>query len=101
MIGGRVGGNGVGGGGGEGHPVWGTHGVRVGWEDIAVGFLITGVRSTREGVWHYIFLSRDMNCTEPVLEGLLLEVEEAGVGDAFQGGVSEDLDEGLVVEGKH
>ena len=66
-----------------------------------MGVLVTGVRSTREGVWHDMFLSWDMDCAEPVLEGLLLEVEEAGVGDALQGGVSEDLYEGLMVEGKH
>ena len=34
-----------------------------------------------------MFFSRDMDCAESVLEGFLFEVEEAGVGDALQGGI--------------
>ena len=46
-----------------------------------------------------MFFSRDMDCAESVLEGFLFEVEEVGVGDALQGGIAEDLNEGFVIKG--
>jgi len=41
-----------------------------------------------------------MDCVEPVFQSLLLEVKEAGVGNALQGGIAEDLEEGLMVKGE-
>ena len=40
------------------------------------------------------------DCAESVLHGFLFEVEEAGVGDAFQGGITEDIYEGFEIKGE-
>ena len=45
-----------------------------------------------------MLLSGDMDDPEPVLQRLLLEVEQAGIGDALQAGTAKDLEEGFVVQ---
>ena len=57
--------------------------------------LIDGRRCLAQHVF-----SRDMDCAESVLEGFLFEVEEAGVGDALQGSIAEDFNEGFVIKGE-
>ena len=47
-----------------------------------------------------MLLTGHMDRCEPVLQGLLLEVEEAWVGNALQWCITKDPDEGFVIQGQ-
>ena len=53
----------------------------------------------REGVIGLVFHSRDVHHPETIPKSFFLKVSQPCVRDIFQGAISKELEEGLVVDG--